>query len=36
MQNEDKSTSIIGLYKNLAKHIKWNLLAALDSGLSSE
>ena len=33
IQNEDKSIRIIGLCRNLAKSIKWNALAVLDSGL---
>ena len=36
IQNEDKSIRTIGLCRNLAKCIKWNMLAALDSGLSGE
>ena len=36
IQNEGKSRRIIGLCKNLAKSIKWNMLAALDGDLSSE
>ena len=36
IQNEDKSTRNIDLCQNLAKSIKRNTLAAMDSDLSSE